>query len=178
MLTKKFAGPSACQIVDITSHQLINPSTHQLINPSTHQSINPSSPQPINSSHQPIKPSTHQPTSLIPDMSLCMYFVMCVERAHGCLEAWEGGPVVPGPPPLGPWGASRGLPGADPGPMSACRTWRALLGFASKFMSILMSIFGRVGVDLGSLLWGHVGVFFGLSLSRNRFRSVLYIIEN
>ena len=37
--------------------------------------------------------------------------ILCLERAHGCLGAWEGGPVVPGPPPLGPWGASRGLQG-------------------------------------------------------------------
>ena len=43
-LSPKFAGPSACQIIDITSNQLINSSTHQLINS-----------LPINSSsHQPI----------------------------------------------------------------------------------------------------------------------------
>ena len=41
-----------------------------------------------------------------------MIFVF-IERAHGCLGAWEGGPVVPGPPPLGPWGAS---PGGVPAP--------------------------------------------------------------
>ena len=32
------------------------------------------------------------------------------------MGAWEGGPVGPGPPPLGPWGASQGLPGGVPGP--------------------------------------------------------------
>ena len=42
--------------------------------------------------------------------------LICLERAHGRLGAWEGGPVVPGPPPLGPWGASWGLPGGGPGP--------------------------------------------------------------
>ena len=42
--------------------------------------------------------------------------IFCLERAHVCLGAWEGGPVVPGPPPLGPWGASRELPGGGPGP--------------------------------------------------------------
>ena len=39
---------------------------------------------------------------------------------------------------------------------------RASLGFASKIMSMLMSIFGRLGVHLGSLLgvmFGHVGAF-------------------
>ena len=48
--------------------------------------------------------------------------------------------------------------------------------FASKFMSILMSIFGRFGVDLGSLLaviFGQVGAFFDPSWSWNRLRTVL-----
>ena len=75
---------------------------------------------------------------------------------HGCLGAWKGGPVRPGPPPLGSWGASQGLPGGGPGPKlqgpiratSTCRPF----GFASKGMSIWVSIFGRLGVDLGSLL--------------------------
>ena len=105
---------------------------------------------------------------------------LCLERAHGCLGAWEGGPVVPGPPPLGPWGASQGVPGGGPAPKlqgslpvtSGCRPF----GFASKFMSIRVSIFGRLGVDLGSLLgviFGHVGAFFGPSWSRNRLGTVL-----
>ena len=46
-------------------------------------------------------------------MYMCVYVHVCLERAHGCLGAWEGGPVVPGPPPLGPWGAS---PGGVPDP--------------------------------------------------------------
>ena len=77
------------------------------------------------------------------------------------MGAWEGGPVGPGPPPLGPWGASQGLPGGGPGPQlqetipltSSCSPFE----FASKFMSIWVSIFSRLGVDLGSLL----GVIFG-----------------
>ena len=32
------------------------------------------------------------------------------------MGAWEGGPVGPGPPPLGSWGAFQGLPGRGPGP--------------------------------------------------------------
>ena len=31
------------------------------------------------------------------------------------MGAWECGPVVPGPPPLGSWGTSQGLPGGGPG---------------------------------------------------------------
>ena len=102
---------------------------------------------------------------------------MCLERAHGCLGAWEGGPVVPGPPPLGSWGASQGLPSGG----SRAQTTRATstcrpFEFASKFRSMLMSVFGRFGVDLGSLLgviFGHVGAFFGPSWSRNRLRNDL-----
>ena len=64
--------PSACQITDITSHQLIHRSTHQSssiqpIDPSTHR-FNSSTNQPINpsthrfnsSTNQPINPSTHR----------------------------------------------------------------------------------------------------------------------
>ena len=35
------------------------------------------------------------------------------------MGAWEGGPVGPGPLPLGPWGTSQGVPGGGPDPMSA-----------------------------------------------------------
>ena len=102
-----------------------------------------------------------------------MFF--CLERAHGCLGAWEGGPVGPGPPPLGSWGASQGLPGGGPGPklqgpISANPVPR-LFELPSKFISILVSIFGRLGLDLGSLLgviFGHVGAFFGQSWSQER----------
>ena len=106
---RRALGP-ACQIMDILfpfplpiniDIQPMNPSTQPII-PSTH----------------PINPSAHQ--SIIPDMSLCMYVcmyvLMCLEHAHGCLGAWESGPVVPGPPPLGPWGVSQGLPGGGSGP--------------------------------------------------------------
>ena len=70
----------------------------------------------------------------------------------------------PGPPPLGPWGASQGLPGGGV-PAQCLRVVgrRAPLELASKIMSILMSIFGRFGIDLGSLLgviFGHVGALF------------------
>ena len=63
----------------------------------------------------------------------------------------------PGQPPLGPWGASQLFPGGGPGPklqgsIPPTSTPRAF-DFASKFMSFLMSIFGRLGVDLGPL-WG------------------------
>ena len=86
----------------------------------------------------------------------------------------------PGPPPLGPWGASRGLPGGGPGPKLqgpiSLNPGRGPFGFASKFMSILMSILGRFGLDLGPLLgviFGDVGAFFGPSWSRNRLRTIL-----
>ena len=110
-------------IIDI---QFINPSTrqhrhstHEAINPSsstfnsaTHQSINPSTSTFNSSTHQSINSSTLFRSALQPygpfialqlystDMSLCMYVFMCLERAHGCLGAWEGGPVRPGPPEL------------------------------------------------------------------------------
>ena len=87
-----------------------------------------------------------------------MYVLTCLERAHGCLGAWEGGPVVPGPPPLGPWGTSQGLPrGASRAQTTRVNPGYRPFEFASKFMSILMSIWGRFGVDLGSLL----GLIFG-----------------
>ena len=103
---------------------------------------------------------------------------LCLERTHGCLGAWEGGRVKPGPPPLGPWGTSWGAPRGGGFPAQCLRVVgrRAPLGFASKFMSILTSIFGRFGLDLGSLLgvmFGHFGAFFGLSWSWSRLRTVL-----
>ena len=59
----------------------------------------------------------------------------------------------PGPPPLGC------LPG---GPWDQClrpRNGRALLVLASFFMTILTSIFDRLGVDLGSVLgWGSFSI--------------------
>ena len=83
----------------------------------------------------------------------------------------------PGPPPLGSWGASQGLQGGGfPAQCLRLTYRRASRGFASKIVSILMSIFGRLGVHLGSLLgviFGHVGAFFGPSWSRNRLRIVL-----
>ena len=88
--------------------------------------------------------------------------------------------MVPGPPPLGSWGASQELPGGGPGPKLqgpiTVTLTRGPFDFASKFMSILVSIFGRFGVDLGSLLgviFGQVDAFFGPSWSRNHLRIVL-----
>ena len=93
------------------------------------------------------------------------------KHAHGCLGAWEGGPVVPGPPPLGPWGAFRGIP-------YVCSPLRGRHPsvFASKFMLIWMSIFGRIGVDPGSLLdviFAPFGDLARLSWSQSRLRTVL-----
>ena len=51
---------------------------------------------------------------------------LCLERAHGCLGAWEGGPVVPGPPPPGSLGG-------EPGPNSAGRFVPSALGFRIVF---------------------------------------------
>ena len=77
-----------------------------------------------------------------------MIHVFCLEHAHACL----GGPWAPGASPWVPGGGCTWpkLQGSPP-PTSTYRPFE----FASKFMSILMSIFGRFGVDLGSLLGGH-----------------------
>ena len=39
----------------------------------------------------------------------------------------------PGPPPLGPWGASQGVPGGGPGAMSAGQNVLSPLGFGIVF---------------------------------------------
>ena len=74
----------------------------------------------------------------------------------------------PGPPPLGPGGASRGVPGGGSRPARRCQ---ALLVLASFFMTILTSIFDRLGVDLGSVLgviFGRFGALVGQSWSQDR----------
>ena len=48
------------------------------------------------------------------------------------MGAWEGGPVGPGPPPLGSWGASQGLPGGGPGGKFIARWWLCLLWIRIK----------------------------------------------
>ena len=82
-------------------------------------------------------------------------------------------PWAPGAHPRGSQGGvpapnykAQSKPNHDPRPFE----------FASKLMLILMSIFGRFGVDLGLLLgvmFGHVGALFDASWSRNRLRTVL-----
>ena len=82
----------------------------------------------------------------------------------------------PGPPPLGPWGASRGVPGGVPTQTPRVRSGPALLVLASFFISIWMSIFDRLGVDLGSVLgviFGRFGALVGQSWSQDRLRTVL-----
>ena len=79
-------------------------------------------------------------------------------------------PWVPGAPP-------RGYQGGGPGPKLQGSLPRLDPSDSHQnFIENLMSIFGRFGVDLGSLLgviFGHVGAFFGPSWSRNRLRTVL-----
>ena len=76
----------------------------------------------------------------------------------------------PGPPPLGsPWG---GVTAQSPRVVS----WLAPLVLASFFMTILTSIFDRLGVDLGSVLgviFGRFGALVGQSWSQSRLRTVL-----
>ena len=81
---------------------------------------------------------------------------LCLERAHGCLGAC---PVVPGPPPWGPWGAS--LEGG-PGPNSSGRFVASPLGFGIIFYIDFdidfCSSWGRFGLRLG----GHFRSFWRL----------------
>ena len=90
------------------------------------------------------------------------------------MGAWVPGKAVPwglGRLPWAPGEPPRGSQGGSPAQCLRVVGGRALLVFASKFMSILMSMFGRFGIDLGSLLeliFGHVGAFFGQSWYRNR----------
>ena len=84
----------------------------------------------------------------------------------------------------GAWAASPGslgrLPGAPRGefPAQCLRPvgGRAPLELASKIMTILTSIFDRLGVDLGSVLgviFGRFGALVGQSWSQDRLRTVL-----
>ena len=90
----------------------------------------------------------------------------------------EGSPSS-GPQTLGrdppPWEPLGGLPGVPGGGVPAqclfARTGPALLVFVSFFMLILMSIFDRLGVDLGSVLgviFGRFGALVGQSWSQDR----------
>ena len=76
----------------------------------------------------------------------------------------------PGPPPLGC------LPGGLWDQCLRVRSRQALLVLASFFMTILTSIFDRLGVDLGSVLgviFGRLGALVGQSWSQDRLRTVL-----
>ena len=89
------------------------------------------------------------------------------------MSAW--GPVpwclgpLPGVPGAPPWG---GVPTQTPRAVSRI----FLLVFASFFISMLMSIFDRLGVDLASVLgviFGRFGALVGQSWSQSRLRTVL-----
>ena len=107
-----------------------------------------------------------------------MYVYFYVFRTRmwvpGCLGgrsrgAWAASPGSLGRLPGAPWG---GVPAQCLRPVGR----RAPLELASKITSILMSIFGRFGVDLGSLLgviFAPLGASFRLSGCRNPLRTVL-----
>ena len=75
------------------------------------------------------------------------------KHAHGCLGAWEGGPVVPGPPPWVPGAPPGGSLGGVPGPMSAGQFRSGPIGFRIKIYVDLdvdfWSYWGRSWVPLG-----------------------------
>ena len=75
-----------------------------------------------------------------------------------------------------PWGPGAAPWGGVPTQCLRVRNRKALLVLASFFMSILMSIFDRLGVDLGSVLgviFGRFGALVGQSWSQSRLRNVL-----
>ena len=83
--------------------------------------------------------------------------------------AWAASPGSLGCLPGAPWG---GVPAQTVRAVSR----KALLVFASFFVSILMSFFDRLGVVLGSVLgviFGHFGALVGQSWSQDRLRTVL-----
>ena len=79
----------------------------------------------------------------------------------------------PGPPPLGPWGGSLG---GGPDPMSAGQNLARPLGFGIVFYDDFDVDFGRLGVDLGSVLGvilDRFGTLVGQSWSQDRLRTIL-----
>ena len=87
---------------------------------------------------------------------------------------------VPGGSSRGAWAPSLGSLGCLPGGVPAQTLWPtscpAPIGLASKFMLILMSIFDRLRVDLGSVLgviFVHFGSLVGQRRSPNRVRTIL-----
>ena len=152
--------PNACQILDI-----IHSSNYPF--PFTLLPITLTLPFSIFPFHFPYYPFVYGYT-----VYLSTLYTVCilVYRAHGCLGAAS---VPPGHPPRAPgappWG---GVPAQSLQP----DPWPTLLVFASGFRSILMSVLGGLGVDLGSLLgviFAPLGALVGLSWSQNRLRTVL-----
>ena len=92
-----------------------------------------------------------------------MICLCCLERAHGCLGAWEGGPGVPGPLPWAPGARPRGLPGGGSRPnvcgplmgMPPLNSHQILCRFLCRFLVVLGSILGPS--------WGHLGAILGSS---------------
>ena len=85
---------------------------------------------------------------------------LCLEHAHGCLGAWESGPVGPGSPPLGSWCTSQGLPGGGPGPklqgslslVDPLNSHQNLCRFWCRFLIVLGSILGPSWESLSIML--------------------------
>ena len=109
------------------------------------------------------------------NMHICNVYILfesfdLLPRAWGPLPCrpvpCEPLPRVPG---ASPWGGSRHQ-------STTLKVPHAHLFFAYKFSSILMSVLGPLGVDLGSMLGVHFapfGALAGLYWSQNRLRSVL-----
>ena len=76
------------------------------------------------------------------------------------MGAWEGGPVGPGPPPLGSWGASQGLPGGGARPQTTRPTSRH---FPSSTLQIRITIYVDFDDDFWSF-WGRSWVPLGVML--------------
>ena len=165
-------------------------STHQPVNLSTHRYesiLNPSSHQLIDSTHQPINPSTHRlidqpstliplPSSLYPQPSTLIVECINVYRTSLIIYDFLEVPCGLGRLPWVPGASPGGSLGGGPGPMSAGQKSVSPLGFRIVFCIDFVSIFDRLGVDLGSVLgviFGHFGALVGQSWSQSRLRTVL-----
>ena len=79
------------------------------------------------------------------------------------MSAWEGGPGVPGPLPLGSWGASQGLPGGGPGPKLQGSIRVNSAHFPSSTLQIRIEIYVDADVDFwsfGGRSWVPLGGHF------------------